>query len=323
MNFHKLDLNLLVALDALLEERHVGRAAERMHVSQPTMSVALAKLRAHYGDELLIRDGRGLAVTPFAAGLRPMLRQFMAETRALSQAGAELDLTHSERRFIVIMSHHLAQLYIPGLLRRTKAIAPLTTLTCLDVSEGAIRMFNEGEADLLVMSKGAWLTGGDRSWLDRQPNELLFDDQPVCLAWAENDAVTDPMTLAQVGFFGHVITTYAGADLRSPAERPISRFFGAEIKVVAEAPAAAVAGALVGTPYVAIMNGRLARFEAARHPLKIVKLPAELSRPRVLHLFWPRRASADPAVAWLRGLLHEEVDSFDHQPGLSGADGSR
>jgi DNA-binding transcriptional LysR family regulator len=337
MNFHKLDLNLLVALDALLEERHVGRAAEHLHVSQPTMSVALAKLREHYKDELLIRDGRAMAITPFAASLKPILRQFISDTRSLVSIGPGIDLSKSERHFVIAMSEASTRLYVPGLLRRMLEAAPLASLTCLGVSGASVRLFNEGGVDLLVVPGGAWLNEDDRSWMDRQPSEPVADEPRVCLAWSGNRAIGESVTLEQIRRAGVLIPSFISNDGRPPAERPLGRYYGADIRVVAEIPAGAIGPSLVGTGMVALLGQRLARLEASRYDLKLARLPIELDRHTSLNMYWHKRSIRDPAVAWLKSILREEITAYttpdgtevgadalaSHHPGVSGAAGSR
>ncbi len=307
MNFARLDLNLLMALDALIEERHVGRAADMLHVSQPTMSVALAKLRAHYKDDILVREGRALAPSALAESLRPLLKSFIADSRALTGAGGSVDIAQTERRFVIMINEALAFDCMPRLLPRMLQEAPRSVLTCIGVSDAAIRMFNDGQVDLVVVPKGAWLAGGDRRWLERQPHELLWEEETVCLAWAGNEAVTPQLDQTQLAGFKYIIPSFASSDMRAPADRPLADYFGMPVEVVAEMPMSVIGPTLVGTPYVCLSSARLARIAMRHHDLKIAALPPQLRGPRDLHIFWSRRGEADPAVKWLRSLLRDAV----------------
>lgn len=98
---HSMDLNLLVALDALLEEQSVLRAAKRMHLSAPAMSRTLSRIRDAVGDPILVRAGRALVPTPRAAELRPRVRSIVAEATAVLRDGAALDVARLRRSFVI------------------------------------------------------------------------------------------------------------------------------------------------------------------------------------------------------------------------------
>src|SRR5215472_8890513 len=99
-----IDLNLLTVLGALLEHRNVTRAGERLRLSQPTMSGALARLRQHFGDELLIRSGREYWLTPMATGLLPAAREALGQVERTLCLTAEFDPATSQRRFSIAIS---------------------------------------------------------------------------------------------------------------------------------------------------------------------------------------------------------------------------
>ena len=102
----QVDANLLLSLHALLEERNLTHAGERMTMSQPAMSGALTRLRKHFDDELLVRVGRGFELTPFAERLRPQVDAAIEATEALLGNQREFDPSSSIRRFAVSMSEY-------------------------------------------------------------------------------------------------------------------------------------------------------------------------------------------------------------------------
>jgi DNA-binding transcriptional LysR family regulator len=118
-----IDLNLLAVLGALLEHRNVTRAGERLSLSQPTMSGALARLRQHYGDELLVRSGREYQLTPMAEGLLPVVREALGQVEQTLSARAEFDPATSLRRFSIAISAQ-SILALSGLLQRVHELAP-------------------------------------------------------------------------------------------------------------------------------------------------------------------------------------------------------
>jgi DNA-binding transcriptional LysR family regulator len=118
-----IDLNLLAVLGALLEHRNVTRAGERLSLSQPTMSGALARLRQHFGDELLVRSGREYQLTPLADGLLPAVREALGQVERTLRMPAEFDPEDSVRRFSIAISAQ-SILALGGLLRRVHELAP-------------------------------------------------------------------------------------------------------------------------------------------------------------------------------------------------------
>ena len=118
-----IDLNLLAVLGALLEHRNVTRAGERLSLSQPAMSGALARLRQHFGDELLVRSGREYQLTPMASGLLPAVREALGQVEQTLSVPAEFDPATSLRRFSIAISAQ-SILALSGLLRRVHEMAP-------------------------------------------------------------------------------------------------------------------------------------------------------------------------------------------------------
>src|SRR5574343_452478 len=116
--FRGLDLNLLVALDALLQESSVGRAAERLHLGQPAMSHALARLRAVFDDELMYRDGARMRLTPRALALAGPLRRVLGEVHQLTRLGRPFDPARAEGKIRIALNDPLEALLLPGLMNR-------------------------------------------------------------------------------------------------------------------------------------------------------------------------------------------------------------
>src|SRR5690349_15554560 len=123
MNLAAIDLNLLVALDALISEAHVGRAARKVGLSQPAASHALKRLRDLLGDPLLVRAGSRMELTPRAIGLRESLGEALQKVQALLVPDS-FDPRTSSRRFSIMMQDHLAHLVVPALIKHARSDAP-------------------------------------------------------------------------------------------------------------------------------------------------------------------------------------------------------
>src|SRR5215469_12776089 len=120
----EIDINLLVALGALLEDRNLTRAGERVGVSQPAMSAALARLRRHFGDELLEREGRGYRLTVLGEQLLPAVREALRQFELTLQRSPRFDPADSDREFSIAASDYAVSILADPLLRLVKRAAP-------------------------------------------------------------------------------------------------------------------------------------------------------------------------------------------------------
>src|SRR5215472_15740730 len=130
MNLSSVDLNLLVALDALISEAHVGRAARKIGLSQPATSHALNRLRDLFSDPLLVRVGARMELTPRAIDLRESLDEALRQIRTLLVTDS-FEPRKSSRHFSVMIQDHVAHLIVPELVNRVHSQAPDITLTIL------------------------------------------------------------------------------------------------------------------------------------------------------------------------------------------------
>ncbi|WP_237683173.1 MULTISPECIES: LysR family transcriptional regulator [unclassified Pseudomonas] len=147
-DLRRIDLNLLVILDALLSEQHVTRAAERLHLSQPAVSHALARLRDMLSDPLLVRQGGTLVPTARALELAAPLAEALAQVQALL-APNRFDQASAKRRFRVAMSDYSAAIFLPGLVRVLRREAPGIDLQIIQASrEGMVDGVLNGDLDL-------------------------------------------------------------------------------------------------------------------------------------------------------------------------------
>src|SRR6476660_8406767 len=184
MSLAGVDLNLLVALDALLAERSVTRAAERVGLSQPGMSNTLARLRKLFGDPLLVREGMTLVPTPRAESLR----QPVAEALSLIQHALDDRPGFDPATFTVSCSDYSLLMLIGPLVRRLAAAAPGLTIQVLPRAPDPVRLLRDGDADLVIepveIMPGVTL-----------PSLRLFADRWICCVWEETAEVGDVMTM--------------------------------------------------------------------------------------------------------------------------------
>ena len=151
MRFNKLDLNLLVALDALLTERNISRAGQRIHLSQPATSNALARLRDYFQDELLIPQGRQLILSARAQELIEPVREVLMRIDSTIATQPTFDPVDAIRKFVLLMSDYSASVFIPTLIERLYKLAPGISLDLRQLDERPLEQLDKSEVDLLII----------------------------------------------------------------------------------------------------------------------------------------------------------------------------
>ena len=255
MHFQKLDLNLLVALDALIEERSVSRAADRLHLSQSAMSSALSRLREYFGDELLAPVGRRMEPTALALNLAPQIREILQRIRVTLHTRPSFEPATAERRFRIMTSDYLIEVLLADVIRTLAQIAPGIQMQILPSNAASFALFLAGEIDLII-------TPEDHT-LPEHPRSALFEDTYSCVVWSENTVVHEPLSLEQYLAMSHVVV-HVGHDQPSILEKWLNEQSthtnASQRRVDVIAPSFGVVPHLiVGTQRIATMHTRHAR----------------------------------------------------------------
>ncbi|TWB63656.1 LysR family transcriptional regulator [Nitrospirillum viridazoti] len=296
MRFRRFDLNLLVALDVLLEERNVSRAAHRLHLSQSAMSGALARLRDYFGDEIMVMVGRTMVPTPLALALVEPVRDILIRVQTTIEARPTFDPATAQRVFRVVASDYVTEVVLARAIRRLRREAPGLRLEISAVADDIHDRLNRADVDL-VISPDAYLTSD-------QPKEVLFEETHSCVVWRDNAAVGDSLTFEQYLDMTHVVVIIGGK--RTPAfEQWFLDRYGYARTIGAVAPDfSSVAPILVETDMISTMHTRLARLYAQHLPLRV--LPAPIEFPVLTEMMqWHYQFDRDPGLIWLRGYLRE------------------
>ncbi len=298
MHFHKLDLNLLVALDTLLEERSVSRAAARQHLSQSAMSSALSRLREYFGDELLVSVGRRMEPTALALSLAPQVRNILQQVRVTIETRPTFHPATAQRRFRVMTSDYLIEVLLADVVRQLATTAPGIQLEIVASGEASLAAFLRGDVDLIIAP--------DRNLLEDHPRTLLFEETFSCVVWSGNNSVSDPITIEQYVAMSHV-TVLFGPNQPTMLEEwftnQAERGQGIERRVDIIAPNfGAVPHLVVGTQRVATMHSRHARLYQQLLPLRVVEPPPGFPTMREM-VQWHRHLDTDPAIRWFVSLL--------------------
>lgn len=295
-NLQQLDLNLLVTLDVLLAELNVTRAARRLRLSQPAVSVHLGKLRTIFADPLLLPGPRGMRATARGDALRQPLRlalQAVAQAVAPTEPFAPGAATHTWR--IAASDYSESTIVLPT-VRRLRAAAPGTRLAVLGLVPSRVaRQAEQGEIDL------AFHTSDDAPpELRRRP---LFTERYVLVGRADHPRLRRKPTLAQLCELEHVIVSPDGGGFRGVTDQALAAR-GLTRRVVLSVPHFLFVRAVVlRSDLVAMLPERLVRDEPR---LKIVEPPIEVAGYEMAML-WHERAHRDPAHQWLRETIAASV----------------
>ena len=290
MRFNGLDLNLLSALQVLLEEGSVSRAALRLSVSQPAMSAALGRLREYFDDELLVPVGRRMVPTACAEGLRPLLSQFLGTAEELIAASSKFEPAIASRRFRISVSDYMVTVLIEPLLQRLAVRAPGVQLDLLPTGAEHSQGLEKGEIDLVISPV---------SYLSRaHPSELLLVDEHVVLGWNGNPALARPLDQATFLALGHVVTRFGGRREVSFAERELGEYARSLRIELTTTSFSSVPRLLVGTQRIAVLQKRLADALLPTLPIVAQPVPFDLSPLTMMVQYHSARAS-DPGIIWL------------------------
>lgn len=291
MRFHHLDLNLLVALDVLLEEQNITRAAERLHMTQSATSGVLARLRTYFEDDLLVQVGRKMMPTALALGLEQPVREVLMTIQSSITAKPVLDPSASKRHLRIAASDYVVSVLLTDAIQRINAQAPQVTFEMVALTEQTFQELNRGQVDLLVIP--------DHYLPDDQPSQVLFDEDHVCVVWQDNALVGDEISLEQYLSMGHVAVSFGRTRQLAIEEWFMSQYKCQRRLEVITHDFNTLPQLVVGTQRIATMHQRLAQLYTERWPLRLLPTPVPTPTMRE-HLVWHRSMDRDPMLRWLR-----------------------
>jgi LysR family nod box-dependent transcriptional activator len=298
MRFNRLDLNLLVALDVLLLERNVTRAAKRLHLSQSAMSGSLARLREYFEDELLVQVGRQLELTPRAQTLHEAVRDLLTRIDTSLAAQPKFDCKTTDREFKLLVSDYTSAVMIPHLLTMMREQGSTARVRLVPQVEQPARALERGEADLLVIPSK--LCSPDH------PTEVLFEDHFVCVVWQGSSHAQQGLDFERYLASGHVATQTV--DNMPPVyESWFNARYGNSRRIEVRSFSFAVLPLLVvGTELIATVHATLAQLMRGAAPVRVLPLPLPAPMPPLEQCMqWHKYRAQDPGLIWMRQLLHE------------------
>jgi DNA-binding transcriptional LysR family regulator len=312
MNLNALDLNLLRVFDALMRERSVTRAGERIGLSQPAVSAALNRLRHLVGDQLFVRRGNDMVPTPRAEDLSAPVRSALAEIEKAFVGGVQFDPATAERTFTFMGADYFSMRLMPELARRVSAVAPGIVLRLLDSARGDVdRLLQEDLIDAALerpLQVPEWIS-----------SELLFTSPFVIIAAKGNPKLGGivpgeaipldlfcamPQAIRSIdgSLNGFVDSALAGVDRRRRVVLALPHFHGIALAVAASGLIAAVPQQVA-----AILPDNLG--------LAVYQLPVAGPEPEV-RMYWHARHDDDPGHRWIRAEILAVLRPVQAAPGV-------
>lgn len=293
----RIDLNLLIALEALLTLRNVTAAANRLHVTQPSMSGSLSRLREYFGDPLLVPAGRKLQLTPLGEMLLEPVKETLEIVERTISLRPEFDPATARRHFQICASESTVLTLLAEVMRRVEAQAPGVTIELLPSDPGQIEeRLNRRELDLAFVVEHMHNAA--------HPHALVINDTFHCIVWSGNKSVKRRLSLEQYLALGHAVTRY-GFDRRPGFEQYSMERLGVQRRIELSCTTPALLGPLVvGTQRIATVPTRLAEQQVQFLPLKLFRPPVEIPPLRIV-VQWHKSRQSDGATRWLRDLVVE------------------
>ncbi len=298
MRLHRLDLNLLIMLDILIAEGSVSQTAQRLGMTQPAISNALARLRVHFDDELFILLDRRMVPTPLCESLAEPVRRIIGELSIIAAARAGFDPATADRTVTIICSDYVFLVFLAEVLREISVAAPSLKIRTLLTSEHMGELLRSGRADFCIVPQQRKVEG--------LPSAPLFEDGFSVICWTGNDKVSSPMSVEQYLALKHVSTSIGPHTPPHIEQESLDRY-DIERDIAVYAPNfTGVAEVVCGTDHIATMHSRAAEILARRMDLKILAPPVEIN-PFTVCLQWNQAMEADPGLAWVKAFILERA----------------
>lgn len=307
MHLRNIDLNLLVAFEALMRERHVSRAADSMFITQSAMSHMLNRLRRLLDDPLFVRGTGGMIPTARAVELIEPVRKVLRDIEVIVAGRSQFDAVAAKHRYAIGANDYFECLVLPGLMKELQERAPGVDVYIGQPDIGGLDgKLASGDIDIALGFEAVMQLPAH---LHRMP---LFQDRMACMVRRDHPHVGDELSFAQFVDMKHMLISSSGKETgiidEVLASRGLQRRIGLILTHFLPAP-----HVVATTDVVLSLPLRLGRRFAAEAPLKVVAVPIELPLYDVVMVWHPIR-DKDPAVRWLRDQITRMAQRIAMEP---------
>jgi LysR family transcriptional regulator, nod-box dependent transcriptional activator len=295
MRLEKFDLNLLVALDALLDERSVTRAADRLRLGQSATSAALGRLRDFFGDELLTPVGRQFELTPLAQALVDPVKETLIRARAAINVKPEFDASKVNRKFRICASDYATYVLVSRVAGELAQRAPGFQLDISHLPKRVEQVFELGDIDLLILPE---------LYASRfaHPQQHLLSDDHVCMMCKKRPLRGDKISKSEY-FSGNHVNVRVGEEGTLPFEEWFFPRVGPQRKVACTVDFfCLLPKMLCGTDRIATVHRLLAQDLSRHYAVKFVEFPFDIPRLNE-SMIWPAFRDQDLSHKFLRDIF--------------------
>lgn len=290
-----MDLKLLAVFDEVYKTRSVTRAGENLGVAQSSISIALGRLRRHFGDPLFVRTSDGMLPTPHATGLVAPVRQALELLRGITRQQAQFDPAAAQQTFRICMTDITHLVLLPALVNRLRDVAAGVNIEIIHISGQTPKMLESGEADLAV----GFMPQLEAGFYQQK----LFEQDFSCVVRSNHPRVHSRLTQSLFKRENHVVVTAAGTG-QNLVEEALERL-GVHRNVALRLPNYLGIGSLVAsTDLMVTAPRRVAETLARIADVKLMAPPFDLP-VFAIKQHWHDRFQQDPANRWLRSVISD------------------
>ena len=304
MRFERLDLNLLVALDALLAEKSVSLAAERICLSQSATSSALGRLRDYFGDDLLVVKGRQMVLTARGEQLIEPVAAVLDQIRSTIAVTPPFDPATSDRLIRIMASDYVTEVALARTLNDIQRDAPMMRFEVQQIDGQLVEALERGLVDILITI--------DYAMSADHPSQILFQDDHVVVGWNGNPIMHEEMTRDLYFAQPHVITRFGRGRVSAFEDWFMRRQKKARRVEIVAPTFVSVPSFIVGTNRIATMHRRMATRMANVLPLIVKEVPMDIPPIREA-IQWHLSNNNDPAIRWIVERLCAGAAEEDRQ----------
>ncbi|MEC3947861.1 LysR family transcriptional regulator [Sphingobium sp. HWE2-09] len=298
MRYDRLDLNLLAALDVLIETRSVSEAARRLNLSQPAVTGALNRLRDFFKDDLLVLNGRQMLLTHRAEELAEPVRRSLMLIRAEITRPGGFDPATSQRRFAIVASDYAFTVVLADIVKKVAQVAPHISFEIIPPGSQSSDRLERAEIDLLFTVEPLILP--------HQPSRALWRDDEVVISW---EGAGYPGIIDMDDFYraGYAVTLF-GSDRRPTlTDAHLQKAHPGEAPALLLPNFSALPLAIAGTGRMAIMHRLFAEHFALAHPIRLHQ--PSLALPEIVEVVqWNHVRERDPGIRWLLEAIQAQVN---------------
>lgn len=290
-----MDLKLLTVFDEVYKTRSVSRAGDNLDMAQSSISIALARLRRHFGDPLFVRTSEGMQPTPHATTLVAPIRQALELLRGITRQQAGFEPAKAHRTFRICMTDISHLVLLPALINRLRDIAPSINVEITHISAQTPKMLEAGEADLAVGFMPQLESGFYQ--------QKLFDQNFSCVVRRDHPRVHSRLTQSMFKRENHVVVTAAGTG-HTLVEEKLEQL-GIRRNVALRLPNfLGIGGLVASTDLMVTVPQRVAETLHRIADVKLLPPPFELP-VFAIKQHWHDRFQQDPANRWLRSVISD------------------